>query len=870
MSKRPGWSLGTRLFLITALLLLFAVGAAVVATWLLGQRIAFAAARERIVATGSVHAAFQEQRYRILEGPVRAMADNPNFRAYMLDALDRRDTASAYDQLGERRRDLGYDLALMLDERGQLFARSDDPEAAATSFADRPFVAQARKGLVSGVFAEGERLYSAVAAPLTYEQDLSPIQYGTLIVGFAIDDRLPTELKRLTGSEVVFLSTGRGGAQPVATTLDATLQNRLLDALRLRGDLLARAAQRGEAIDDVDLELAGRRWMARLTPLLDPAGGAVGAVVALASLDRELASYRQIMGLLGGVGLVALLLALGLSYALSRQSLAPLRRLAAAAEGARRGDFSVRAPEGGPAEVDQLGRAFNELLGDLRERRDMQSFVVELSRTLPESAHAPAPGEPAEVRRLALLAVELRQHARLRAAGSPTQLLEGLGRDLRGAVAAISARAGKVEQVSGHRLLASFDGDGRAHRALAAATEILARGASDADPPLAAVAAGEAVAGAVIWGEAPQRTLLGSPVQQLEGLLREASPGDLLLAQSAHQELVRALAEAGLALSPQRSLLSTQPIYALSIDAAQRAVGLATGPTVATRVPAARGLETPTEIAPGALLGQRFEILSVLGAGGMGVVFKARDRELDDLVALKVLKREAAGDAKLLERLKSEIRLARKITHPNVLRTFDFGELDGVPFISMEYVRGATLRTLLEHSGRLPYSAGLHLAKQLCSGLAAAHALAILHRDIKPENLILNQAGDVKLMDFGLARSAAPLGDGRQTEAGFVVGTPHYLAPEQVEGKEPDFRTDLYAVGVVLYEVFAGLLPFSGANPMEILLKHLNEAPRPPRQHWPEMPEALEAVILRCLEKSPERRFARVEELAAALDALST
>ncbi len=269
----------------------------------------------------------------------------------------------------------------------------------------------------------------------------------------------------------------------------------------------------------------------------------------------------------------------------------------------------------------------------------------------------------------------------------------------------------------------------------------------------------------------------------------------------------------------------------------------------------------------GSLFGSRFEILGVLGSGGMGRVFKARDRELDDVVALKMLKPEVAGDRVLVERLKSELKLARKITHPNVLRTFDFGEIDGVPYISMEYVRGLTLRSMLEQSGRLPYTAGLRLSKQLLSGLAAAHALAILHRDIKPENVILDSTGDAKLMDFGLARPVERVEKG-QTQAGFIVGTPHYLAPEQLQGLDAGPSADVYACGVVLYEIFTGHLPLGGETAMEILRQHLQEPPVDPRTYWPEMPAPLQAALLRCLEKNPGARFANASALLAEIERL--
>jgi serine/threonine-protein kinase len=292
------------------------------------------------------------------------------------------------------------------------------------------------------------------------------------------------------------------------------------------------------------------------------------------------------------------------------------------------------------------------------------------------------------------------------------------------------------------------------------------------------------------------------------------------------------------------------------------------GPGANTAKTAAEQAATLSGIEPGALMARRFEILSVLGAGGMGIVYKARDRELDDLVALKMLKRELWGDRGQLERLKSEIRLARKITHPNVLRTFDFGEIDGIPYISMEYVRGVTLRYLLDQTHRLPYSAGLRLGKQLSAGLGAAHAVGVMHRDIKPENLILTPAGNAKLMDFGIARPIERMAPG-QTQVGFIVGTPQYLSPEQLQGHEVDARADIYSTGIVLYEIFTGELPFTAPTVMELMLKHLKDPPPPPRTHWAEIPERLERIILRCLEKEPGARYPTVAELQHDLESLS-
>jgi len=265
--------------------------------------------------------------------------------------------------------------------------------------------------------------------------------------------------------------------------------------------------------------------------------------------------------------------------------------------------------------------------------------------------------------------------------------------------------------------------------------------------------------------------------------------------------------------------------------------------------------------------GGRYDILGVLGEGGMGVVYKARDLELDDVVALKMLKPAALGDSEHLDRLKSEIRLARKITHPNVLRTFDFGDVDGRPYISMEYVRGMTLRYLIKQTGRIPYSAALRIARQLSAGLAAAHQVGVLHRDIKPENLILESSGNAKLMDFGIARPLHRSEPGH-TQPGMFVGTPAYSSPEQLSGGEVDARSDVYASGVLMCEMFCGKVPFQGASTMEIYLAQMQREPIKPSAWWPEVPPALEALILRCIEREPAARIQSAIDLNAGLAGL--
>ncbi len=883
MGRGRGLSLATRIFLTTALLVLLAVGSAVAVTYFLGDRIAGQAMRDQLRSSHAMQATSQRQRFQQLQLSASLFATEPAIRVYIAeatgdDAAVAEGVASVLDLFAERQAGMGFDFAILLDPRGRVFARSDQPAATGQDLSRRPMVAAAlEKNEAAGVWQEEGRLYDAVVVPVV--QDFT--RQGFVVFAYAIGGDRAAAVKGASGAEVAFLSNSPAGPAVVASTLEPSLASALVAALRGQGAALRQATEQGEAVEQVEVQLGGRPWLALLSPLRDAADRPVGASVALVSRDESARSYRQIMTVLAAVGLAAVALAAGLSWGLSRRALRPLRQLASAAEAARQGNYQQRLGierRDQVGEVGELAHSLDALLSDLREKRDMEAYVAELSRSLPSEGPAGGAGEwsPPQARRVTLLAVDLRGYARRRVTADPAETLDRLARDLRRVATAVGSRRGRLRGLSGHRQLASFEGASGAFDALGAATAIVAElgapeGALDEhEAPAAAIAAGEAVTGSVVCDERPEPAVLGLPVQRLEGLLREATPGDILVAAEVHDELRRPLEEAGVGLRAQRGLLGAQTYYAMRADVAARVTGAEAQPTVATGVAGAPEAPpaTLTAIAPGAVLGNRFQILSVLGAGGMGVVYKARDRELDDMVALKMLKREVAGDGGRLERLKSELKLARKITHPNVLRTFDFGELDGIPFISMEYVRGVTLRYLLDRQGRLPYSAGLRVAKQLCAGLAVAHAQGVIHRDIKPENLILDPAGNVKLMDFGIARPVERLTPG-QTQAGFVVGTPHYLAPEQLSGKAVDTRADIYACGVVFYETFTGRQPFSGESPAEIILAHLNQPPERPAAHWPEIPAELERLILRCLEKDPGRRYASVGELRQDLDALS-
>jgi HAMP domain-containing protein/predicted Ser/Thr protein kinase len=272
---------------------------------------------------------------------------------------------------------------------------------------------------------------------------------------------------------------------------------------------------------------------------------------------------------------------------------------------------------------------------------------------------------------------------------------------------------------------------------------------------------------------------------------------------------------------------------------------------------------------PGKTLALRYDIQNVLGVGGMGMVYKASDRELGELVAIKTLKPDMMQqDPSALERFKSEIRLARKIAHRNVVRTYDLGENSGVYFITMEFVDGKSLKELIQSRGRLPVAIVLPIAKQLCRALEVAHEEGVIHRDIKPANMVVQPDGVLKVMDFGIARLAQRT-EG-QTQAGMVVGTPEYMAPEQLLGEDIDARADLYSAGVVLYECLTGKMPHTAQTPITLITKVLEETPTPPRELQPDIPAALSDLVMRVLSKDREARPKNALELHDALDRLET
>ncbi len=678
-----GLSLGAQLFLAFGLVLALTVGGAMLVNVWLVRDIATDEVRSSLASSQSVQRYFRELRARQLELIAELIASDPYFGSYVGEAISSADpdlaARSVGDLLQQSRNEFDLDVAMVLDLDGDILARTDRATVAGQNVSDNPLVQRARRSLAPaiGLWSGDQALYQATVLPIARARTV----VGFLVAGIAIDDELANDVKRVSGADVAYLVDG-SPPRVLATTLDVASTDRLLAEL-------SRAEAGAEVDDGLEIEIGGDRWILQRARLRDDEGEDYGSAVALTSIDQELAAYQDIPLLVLVTGLIAIGLALILSYLIAQRILRPVRQLTSAAEAAADGDYRRDVDTGGRDEIGRLSRAFSSLLSTLREKQDMEDYMVDMVR------HAPH-------------------------------------RDID------STRTSRV------------------------------------DPE--------------------------APTIDFENI------------------------------DDNTPIQDTQPN---SVAALNRA-----------------GVERK--------LGRRYRLLSEVGSGAMGVVYRAEDRDLDEVVAIKMLKSESVTEERL-EQLKGELKLARRITHPNVLRTYDFGMAEDAPFISMEYVDGLTLRELLSRRGRLPYGAALRIARQLCAGLNAVHEVGVLHRDIKPGNIILEPRGNAKLMDFGIAKHNRASLDPQEYD--MVTGTPEYLSPEQLSGKPPSVRSDIYALGVVFEELFTGGMPFKGTNSMQAAAARLDQDPIPPSHHWPSIPPELDAIILRCLARDPDARYEDAESL---------
>ncbi len=262
----------------------------------------------------------------------------------------------------------------------------------------------------------------------------------------------------------------------------------------------------------------------------------------------------------------------------------------------------------------------------------------------------------------------------------------------------------------------------------------------------------------------------------------------------------------------------------------------------------------------GMLLSDRYEILEKIGSGGMSDVYKAKDHKLNRLVAIKVLKQEYSTDKNFVSKFWAEAQSAARLVHPNIVNVYDVGNDQGVYYIVMELVEGITLKKYIEKKGKLEIRESIGIAMQVCQGIEAAHEQKIIHRDIKPQNIIISKDGKVKVTDFGIARAASS-----QTISSNAMGSVHYISPEQARGGYCDERSDIYSLGIVMYEMLTGMVPFEGESTVQVALMHIQSEMVPPRKYEPMIPVSLEKIILKCTQKKPEARYSSVAALIADL-----
>ena len=842
-------SFTARIFLASALLVAAALTVSAVATYTRGYQIARDAANDGLVHSRAVQQNFQKLRFQQLRLMSQLMASDPAFLSYVAEAAGNGltgagqvDVRSITDLLTERQGEIGFDFGMVLDASGVLLARSGSV-AARESLATNPVVAAAMQaqGSGTGYWLREGRAYQVAVAPLANRDEL----LGWLVLGLSVDQTLLQDVKQVSGAELALLDTGAGSAVVTST----------LDPQRLDGLNQSLAKLHPLPTGRFDLDLDGERWLAYAEPL-----GSAGTALTLTSFDQAMGGFRAILAVQVLAALIATLLAVALSWWLSLRLARPLKELADAAQSAARGEFNRRFTAEGEGEIAKLTQAFDSLLSDLREKSEIENYMADLAKYQPDAAtsdHTPgfsgAATAPESIGG-AFLAVRL--HDILDAnLVMPDKALMAFNQLLRNLEAPARANGGRLAAAAGSTAFLVFDG---AEAALAAAGQILHGAASQGQKLAVAAALGQIITGPAEWIGGGGASLLGMPVRQLEELLPDAMPG-MLLATAEFAKALPGMQSSGVsgAVSGRTIMRLEPPKPAVHGDDSETRVG--TQPLVGSGM-----LNMRTALVPGMLLGGRYEILSELGAGGMAVVYKARDRQLNEVVAIKTIKSEDSRDAALLDAMKSEIRLARKITHRNVLRTYDFGDASGVPFISMEYVRGMTLRYLLQNRARVPFAAGLRIMRQVCTALMVAHEQAVLHRDIKPENVMLEPSGNAKLMDFGIA-SPMRRGDGQAAER-LVVGTPRYASPEQLLGEPVDERTDIYSCGVMMYYMFTGKLPFNERNMERLLEVKDKEEYTAPADLVPGFPAELAAVITACLRADREKRPQSAEALLKTLE----
>ena len=858
--KRGGLSISPSLLTaaIVAVSVVVVTAASFFAIEIVGERSARAQVLGTLSSTQAVQTAFQQQRYQRLNLISRVFASDQVLTAYLAEAAKTRDETALALALKTYQDLLVFDLAVIIDRMGVVLTATDG-KGKNEDLSSIPLVSVALKeSKASGVWSRGETLLHAVAVPLARNYE----HVGYIVVGYTINPTLATQVQRMGGAEALFLTNGSQGPTVAASTLEKAKAQAVIADLRKAGGVMSDVMDRGETVEQVRVLLDGHAFEASLVPLRDASGGSVGAVLALTSFEERLEPFQQIRNQVLIAGLAALVLGALVAFSFGAARDRPLAAVATAAEQAAQGHYELTMP---PAKGD-LGRiaaSFTSLLGQMREQQGMQYVISRLSRLLPEPAKSAARAKT-QTQKGALVVVEMRRLANPKLGYDPEEALARYSRDLQRISTSTVTQKGTVVAVFGHRVIASFDGENSAFRALSMATEVLLTLSErenvfdEPEPPVIAITVGPVITGNLAWGENNTPATVGVPVQQMESLLREATPGEIYFTRPVYDELAAHFQRTQTEVKAQRGILSPQPLLLIHKDAAAKATG--TRALSETRATFPGEGRTLSEVRPGLVLGNRFEIEAELGAGRSGIVFKARDRELNDFVTLKLLRPEVVQDVAQFERLKRAVARARNIRHPNVLSVLDFGEAEKIPYIQMEFARGLTLAFVLEQAKALPMVAAVRLARQMAWGLAAAHGQQLMHGGLKPENILIEGDGSVRMMDFGVGSPSRP---------GMVAGNPLYLAPEQLDGREPDSRADFYSWGAVVYAAATGRPPYAGSNADEVKQRMSQQELESPSSFTADMPRKLEEILVRALGRSPDQRYQTVAELVADLEQVS-
>ncbi len=862
-------SLSIKIFLSMAALVVFCVGGSATITAIQGNGIAIDEVTDSLYQSRRIQETAAATRFQNLLLLNQLISSDPYFGSHIGQAAgtdlgfgeaESVDTASIVDLINERNETLqfqygiGFDFAYVIDPDGYLLATTAQNPIGTEDFTTDAVLALMIEDLetVTGYWSKNAHIYQIAGVPLASDDEL----VGFLVLGLEAEDEYVAEIKDTSHTEYAIFSPAVEGYEPITGSLSETAHQ------NLAAWLSSESAVHGKPFE---IELDDQNWMAISGNLSDNADETVGVSVSLVSLDEALVGFVELRNLLLAVALVSVLLTVGVAYFLSVRTVRPLKELGEAAQAAARGDYRAEIGTGtGQDEMSSLRQSLTSLLSDLREKSDMEEFMKSLSRLQPESEEEEAlsaarriDSKPEE-HNATLLAFELKD---LIDSSLPAdELAAQMERANKFVNLVIKRYGGTVVDSSGYRCFAYFKGKESLKSALSAIPEAVSHLSVQKIRPVMALTRGKITTAAIRLEGIMRETSVGKPWLILERLLSEATPGYVFITKNTTLALVAQ--EIDLEAEKLPGILTKKPFHALSLTS----IGLSktlielepeTKTDTVTNLESL-GVVNLEDIKPGMVINDRYEIISQIGVGGMGIVYKTYDRELDDVVALKLL--SMGLDKKLVGLMKTETRLARKVTDPNILRTYDFGDVDGLPYLSMEYVRGLTLSYVLENTGALPFSAAVQISKQLCTALLAAHAEGIAHRDVKPANLMLDYTGRIKLMDFGLA--------GTNNGVRAIGGTPRYASPEQLLGLDAKTSGDIYSCGVVLYELFTGELPFQleGSNLKELAKKQRAQTPKPAISINETLPELLNDMIMRCINQRPEERPTDINEVLEVLE----